>query len=200
MPCNYPCNKQYKNLCFKAYTLSFIRLRSNRRNHASFSLPVTTHSILGRIRQGHIPDPKQLLPYHAPILLLINDPDVLHVLPHRDEQPPRRPQLLHQHLVRLLRRRPDVDRIPPSPAVIQTQPPVRLHDPHFPALEHLRAFLALRQVPVREVDETLDVVHAYDSPQRADEVGEDGGQVAGAGADVQDAGCGVEVGEEGLRR
>ena len=60
--------------------------------------------------------------------------------------------------------------------------------------------MALRHVFVREVDEALDVVYAYDFPRGADEVGEDGGQVAGAGADVEDAGCGVEVGEEGFRR
>ena len=44
------------------------------------------------------------------------------------------------------------------------------------------------------------MVYAYDFSGRADEVGEDGGQVAGAGADVEDAGCGVEVGKEGFRR
>lgn len=43
------------------------------------------------------------------------------------------------------------------------------------------------------------MVHAYDFAGGADEVGEDGGQVAGAGADVEDAGGGVEVGEEGFR-
>ena len=52
---------------------------------------------------------------------------------------------------------------------------------------------------MREVDEALDVVYADDFPRRADEVGEDGGQVAGAGADVQDAGVVVEAGEEGFR-
>lgn len=50
-----------------------------------------------------------------------------------------------------------------------------------------------------EVDEALDVVHAHDGSGRADQVGEDGGQVAGAGADVEDAGVGAEVGEEGFR-
>ena len=42
--------------------------------------------------------------------------------------------------------------------------------------------------------------YAYDFSRRADEVREDGREVAGAGANVEDAGCGVEVGEEGLRR
>ena len=42
------------------------------------------------------------------------------------------------------------------------------------------------------------MVHADDGSRGADEVGEDGGQVAGAGADVEDAGGGVEAGEEGF--
>lgn len=42
------------------------------------------------------------------------------------------------------------------------------------------------------------MIYAYDFARRADEVGEDDGQVAGAGADVEDASVWVEMGEEGF--
>lgn len=157
-----------------------------------------------RIRQRHVPDPKRLLPHHAPVLHLVDDPDMLRLLAHGDEEPARSPQLVHELFMRLFGRRADVDRVPvtlsfpPSASIIviviafilnEPQPPVRLDEPQPATLQHRSAVLALGDVGVGHVDEGLDVLHADDFSAGADEVGEHGGQVARAGADVQDAGA-----------
>jgi hypothetical protein len=182
---------------------------SHRRTHHA-SASATNQSVSSRrIRQRHIPNSHTLLLPNIALFILVNHIDRL--IPkaaltlHRDEHPAGTLQLVEQLRVKNLGRGTHVYGIVRS-ALRVALPSISTHKLHSTLLQHGAAVLAFRHVVPRQVDQRLDVIDAHDLGARwdfvffvrgtGDEVGEDVGEVAGAGADVEDAGGRVQEGEE----
>lgn len=97
----------------------------------------------------------------------------------------------------LLRRRTNVNRII-RPSLLPSFPPIPFHKPHLTGSEHAPAGIRFLHVGRSEVNETLNVVNADYAAIGAEEVREHMREVAASGADVEDAGGGMEVREEGF--
>ena len=113
-------------------------------------------------------------------------------------------ELIEELGVETLRRGTHVDGIVWS-SLLVAFPAVAADELGSTFLQQRSSVLALGHVVRRESDERLDVVDPDHFPARldsvcvggaGDEVGEDMGEVAGAGADIEDASGGVEEGEE----
>lgn len=125
---------------------------------------------------------------------------------HGYKHPPGTLQLMQELGMKALRRGSHMNRIvrPFLPVALSA---ISADESNVALFQQCSAVFALGHVVDRESDERWEVIDPYDlaaarwdflfvAAGAGDEVGEDVGEVAGAGADVEDAGGGVEEGEE----